>query len=106
MQIFTQATMPALRRKSLLLTGYLEQLLNSIPDKPYRLMTPSDPEQRGCQLSIIAPVKSKTLQQKLHAQGIICDYREPNVLRVAPVPMYNSFQDVWKLGVAMRETVA
>ncbi|MFG0257260.1 MAG: kynureninase [Phycisphaerales bacterium JB043] len=106
LRLFDDTTMPALREKSLQLTAYLERLINAIPGTPYTITTPSDPAQRGCQLSIIAPIPSRRLQQHLQTQHIIADHREPNVLRVAPVPMYNTFLDVWKLASALREAVA
>ena len=74
-----------------------------MPGRPFTVMTPRDPNQRGCQLSIIAPTSSRALQRRLHDQGIVCDFREPDVIRVAPVPMYNTFHDVWRLGIALRE---
>ncbi|MHC4975459.1 MAG: kynureninase [Planctomycetota bacterium] len=103
LRLFDEAAMPVLRAKSLRLTDYLEQLINAIPRSPYTISTPSDPAQRGAQLSLIAPMPSKQLQQILQTKHIIADHREPNVLRVAPTPMYNSFLDVWKLASALRE---
>jgi kynureninase len=93
--LFDRATMPALRRKSLALTEYLEQLLGAFAPR-VGVRTPQDPEQRGCQLSLVVPGSSRELQSRLLAQGIVCDFREPDVIRAAPVPLYNSFHDVWR----------
>jgi kynureninase len=87
--------MGPLREKSLALTGYLESLLHQLPGHRIRLITPSDPAQRGCQLSIQVQDADKSLHQRLTTEGVITDWREPDVIRVAPVPLYNSFQDVF-----------
>ncbi|KAJ8351574.1 hypothetical protein SKAU_G00230500 [Synaphobranchus kaupii] len=102
LEIFSQTSMQALRQKSKLLTGYLEYLLKHYytqdearPDKPYvRIITPSDPEERGCQLSLSFSVPVDTIFNELEKRGVACDMREPNVLRIAPAPLYNSFSDV------------
>lgn len=131
-----------LRRKSILLTGYLEYLIQRLytkdptrPNKPYvRIITPSDPQQRGCQLSLSFSVPILKVFQELEKRGVSvsshkyitvcsvftteyqllirfvpqCDMREPNVLRIAPVPLYNSFRDVHRfmemLGAALAAT--
>jgi kynureninase len=69
------------------------------------VITPNDPAQRGCQLSILAHGHGKALFNKLTERGVIADWREPNVIRVAPVPMYNSFEDVWRFGQILRECI-
>ncbi|HMG90249.1 MAG TPA: kynureninase, partial [Chryseolinea sp.] len=98
LEIFQQTTMTALRKKSLLLTGYLEFLLNDFdPDQKYYLiLTPKDPAQRGCQLSLLLQDHGKKIFKILLQGGVILDWREPNVIRLAPVPLYNSFQDVFR----------
>jgi kynureninase len=101
---FGRAGMGRLRAKAVQLTGYAEALINAINTKHrvrLEIITPSDPEQRGCQLSIFAHGMGKDLFDKLTAQGISLDWREPNVIRMAPVPMYNSFEDVWRFGEAL-----
>jgi kynureninase len=72
--------------------------LNDIdPEKKYfKILTPSNPKERGCQLSIFMLQNGKKVFQKLTKAGIIADWREPNVIRVAPVPLYNSFEDVYR----------
>ncbi|KAM3857260.1 kynureninase [Diretmus argenteus] len=102
LELFSMASMSALRRKSVLLTGYLEYLIQSHytrdaaqPDQPYiTVITPSDPQQRGCQLSLCFSIPIRQVFQELEKRGVCCDMREPSVLRVAPVPLYNSFSDV------------
>lgn len=96
LEIFDEAGMTAIRKKSELLTGYLEFLLNNLQNKNCSLITPTDPSQRGAQLSIRIKNSNKTLFNKLIESGIICDWREPDVIRVAPAPLYNSFSDVFQ----------
>ena len=84
--------LPALIEKSHKLTGYLEALIDEIGDERISIVTPRDPEQRGCQLSI--RVTDKSLHERITARGVFADWREPDVIRVAPVPLYNSFEDV------------
>ena len=104
LDLFQQAGMDNLRKKSILLTGFLEQqLLAADPDhRHYKIITPQDPNQRGCQLSILTNPGGKKLFDYLSSNGIITDWREPNVIRVAPVPLYNSFEDAWKLAETIK----
>lgn len=104
LDLFDEVGMPALREKSLLLTGYLEFLLQELnrAQPRYRVITPTDPAARGCQLSILTGSDGKELFDHLSANGAVCDWREPNVIRVAPVPLYNSFEDVWRLAELLR----
>jgi kynureninase len=96
LSIFEEAGgMQPLRDKSTKLTGYLEFLINS-GSKRYSVITPHDAEARGCQLSILAHEHPKELLKDLHAGGVKCDFREPNVIRVAPTPLYNTFHEVWR----------
>lgn len=98
LELFDEVGMEALRTKSIKLTGFLEFLLNEIPDpKPFRIITPNDPAQRGCQLSLQFSRDGKALFEHLTQNHIIVDWREPDVIRISPVPMYNSFEDVYKL---------
>jgi kynureninase len=85
-----------LREKSENLTGYLEFLLSSAGSKRYSVITPADANARGCQLSILANEHPKELFKELQAAGVKCDFREPNVIRVAPTPLYNTFHEVWR----------
>jgi kynureninase len=97
LEIFDEVGMPALRKKSLLLTGYLEYLLKSIHQNEdyFSIITPSNPNQRGCQLSILMKKNGKKVFDKLTKAGVIADWREPDVIRVAPVPLYNTFEEVF-----------
>lgn len=94
--IFDEATMPALRRKSMQLTGYLQYLIDLAGPQRVEVITPRSPAERGCQLSMLVHDRPKELLPRLKASGVICDFREPNVVRVAPVPLYNTFHDVWR----------
>jgi kynureninase len=101
-EIFDQAGMQALRQKSLGLTGYLESWIDAVADERVRILTPRDPGSRGCQISLEFREGSRDLFALLQAQGIVGDYREPDAIRVAPVPLYNTFYDVWRFGDALR----
>jgi kynureninase len=98
LQLFEEAGMKNLRRKSVLLTGYLEYLLTSMKDHAahFTIITSPNPDERGCQLSILMKHKGKNVFNKLTRQGVIGDWREPDVIRIAPVPLYNSFEDVFQ----------
>ena len=104
---FTEIGMENLRAKSLKLTGVLEEMVEQVSEglKNGRLeiITPKDPSQRGCQLSIIAHGFGKELFDALTQAGVITDWREPNVIRMAPVPMYNSFNDVYQFACLLEE---
>ena len=95
--IFDEAGgMKPLREKSKQLTGYLEFLLERAGSDRFTVITPRDSEARGCQLSILAHQNPKELHQNLEAAGVKADFREPNVIRAAPTPLYNTFHDVWR----------
>ncbi|MBC8047645.1 MAG: kynureninase [Fimbriimonadaceae bacterium] len=96
LEIFDEAGMKKLNEKSFLLTGYLQYLLLNGKRKDFKIITPSDTAHRGCQLSIVMNNSGKKTFDALTENGIIADWREPNVIRVAPVPLYNSFEDVWR----------
>ena len=96
MEIFLEAGMDALRSKSVSLTGYLEFLLNRRNSASFSIITPQEEERRGCQLSIRVPQNGQALCERLGGEGIIGDWREPDMFRVAPVPLYNSYQDVFR----------
>lgn len=96
LEIFHEAGMKNLREKSIKLTNYLEFLLSEIKDERIEIITPSNSKDRGCQLSIRVKNSDKNLFKAISEKGVIADWREPDVIRVAPVPLYNSFLDVWK----------
>ncbi len=104
LDIFEEVGMEALREKSLLLTGYLAFLLERLNSEggQFKIITPADPAQRGCQLSILTGSEGKQLFDFLSKNGVVADWREPNVIRVAPVPLYNSFEDVWRLAALFK----
>lgn len=95
LDIFAAAGIQRLREKSEKLTAYLEYLILEEKNDNIKIITPSDPKQRGCQLSIQMKVPDKKLFHYLSDNGVIADWREPDVIRVAPVPLYNTFEDVW-----------
>jgi kynureninase len=95
--LFSEVGMPALIKKSKQLTGYLEYLILKLNNKNISIITPKDPEQRGCQLSIQVKNANKSLHTKLTEAHVITDWRTPDVIRCAPVPFYNSFEDVFKM---------
>ena len=96
LEIFEEAGMNNLREKSVKLTNYLEFLLNEIHAVRISVITPSNSFERGCQLSIRVKDADKNLFKKISARGVFADWREPDVIRVAPVPLYNSFADVYR----------
>lgn len=91
--VFQEAGSERLRQKSLQLTGFAREVLGSIGG-PFRIITPSDPGAAGCQLSLLFQRDAKRTFIELERRGIRCDYREPDVIRIAPVPLYNTFSDV------------
>ena len=104
--IFEEAGIENLRAKSERLTGYLEFILQEINkkhDNPIIIMTPSDLAARGCQLSLLVEKDGKKLFDTLVEHGIIGDWREPNCIRLAPTPLYNTFEEVWRVGQTLRE---
>ena len=102
--IFDEAGgMPALRAKSIRLTGYLEFLLDRAPSQLFTVITPRDPAGRGAQLSILVREHPKELFRNLETAGVKIDFREPNVIRVAPTPLYNTFHEVWRFATILAE---
>lgn len=101
LEMFDEAGIENLRKKSELLTGYLEFILKDYSHY-LTVITPTDPKQRGCQLSIIVKNDGKKLFDYLQTQNILPDWREPDVIRMSPVPMYNCFEDIFRIGVALK----
>lgn len=100
--IFDEVGMAALRAKSVAITGYLEELLEAVaPDS--EILTPRDPTARGAQLSIRVPDARRRLEA-LEAHDVVADFREPDIIRLAPIPLYNSFHDVWRAAMALAAT--
>lgn len=109
LSVFSETSMTEIRKKSILITAYLEYLLlDSTTDetRQFRIITPSDPMARGAQLSLhLKPGLLPKVSQALQNAGIICDKREPGVIRVAPVPLYNSFTEVWSFCQVFRQAI-
>jgi kynureninase len=101
LDIFDEAGMEALRRKSVLLTGYLRYLLERAPSERFEVITPAEPDAHGCQLSVLVHDAPRKRHEALAAEGVVCDFREPDVIRVAPVPLYNTFHEVWRFSRIM-----
>jgi len=110
LDIFDEAHMQAVRTKSKKLTGYLEFLIDHISKEkqaaPYQLITPRDPERRGAQLSIQVHANGKVLFDQLLKHNVIADWREPDVIRVAPVPLYNTYEEVFKFAEILEAHIA
>ncbi len=102
LDIFAEVGMDKLTKKSKELTGYFEFLIHELNHDDIKIITPSNPDERGCQLSIQVKNADKRLHQQLTEAGVISDWREPDVIRCAPVPLYNSFQDVYDLVEKLR----
>jgi len=102
LDIFEEAGMVRLREKGKKLSAYLHYILDDINrrmfEKVIEVITPVDEKERGCQVSMLMLKSGKEVFAALSEQGVIADWREPNVIRVAPVPLYNTFEDVWKFG--------
>ncbi|WP_240099368.1 kynureninase [Thermomonas flagellata] len=104
--LFERAGMHALRAKSERLTGYLQALIDAHLGPALQVLTPRDPAQRGCQLSLRVRggrARGRALFEHLAARGVLGDWREPDVIRIAPVPLYNTFADVLRFARAVRE---
>ena len=104
LDLFNEVGMDALRQKSVQLTAYLEYLINNLDHPDVEIISPKDPAQRGCQLSIRVKNTDQTLHKRLTENQVITDWREPGVIRCAPVPFYNSFEDVFGM-VAILKTL-
>jgi len=106
LDIFEKAGMENLLKKSKLLTGYLLFILDEINansnKKVGEIITPKNEEERGCQVSILMLQKGKEVFNALKKHGVLSDWREPDVIRVAPVPLYNTFEDVYQFGQILK----
>lgn len=103
LDMFNKVGIEKLIEKSKKLTGYFEFLLKQLGEDTIRIITPENPEERGCQLSIQVLNADKSLHDKLTEAGVISDWREPDVIRCAPVPLYNSFEDVYLMVEKMKK---
>ncbi len=109
LDIFMEAGLENLRKKARILTGYLEYILDDVSSRVdnvnFEIITDRTPDKRGCQLSVLCHGQGKQLFDNLMAKGVISDWREPNVIRMAPVPLYNSFEDIYRFGKKLEESL-
>ena len=102
LELFDQVGMPALRARSLRLTAFLERLLDVVAARrPLEVITPRDPACRGAQLSVAVDDAVAVTEALFHDHQVRCDDRPPNVIRIAPTPLYNTFHDCWRAAVAL-----
>jgi kynureninase len=94
LELFSEVGMDRLRTKSELLTGFLDRALREEFGDWVEILTPADPARRGCQLSVRVKRDARKAFAALLDRGVVCDWREPDVIRLAPVPLYNQFADV------------
>ncbi len=106
LDVFEEAGFENLRNKSISLTGYLEFLIDELDDRRITIITPRNPVERGCQLSIQVKSADKRLHAKLTEAGVISDWREPDVIRIAPTPLYNSFEDVYQFAKIFKNVLS
>ena len=109
LQLFEEAGIENLRAKSEKLTAFAESLIEQVntlhKNTLIKIITPKNPKERGCQLSLVFSKNGKEVFKKLAENGVIADWREPDVIRIAPIPLYNSFQDVWRFYEILNEIV-
>lgn len=105
LDVFSETSMDTLRTKSETLTGFLEFVIEDVARERIDIITPKDKTQRGCQLSLFVQPNGRAIFEHLSEHGVIVDWREPNVIRAAPAPLYNSFEDVWRFGSILKEAL-
>ena len=107
LEVFANTNMSSLRKKSIALTGYLEYSLQPLVDEGYfSLITPKTPDERGAQLSLFFDEKvMMEVFERLGERGVICDDRKPNVIRVSPAPLYNTFEEIWEFVIVLRQVL-
>jgi len=108
LEVFAKTNMAVLRQKSIALTGYMEHILQPLVDQGhFSVLTPRDPVQRGAQLSLFFDTTMmEEVFRRLELRGVICDDRKPNVIRVSPAPLYNTFEEIWEFVMVLREILA
>lgn len=104
--LFTQAGMERLRQKSVRMTEFLFQCLDAISGAHFRVITPREAASRGSQLSLLVPERGEALFERLQANDVVCDYRRPDVIRIAPVPLYNRFEELWRFAQILEATLS
>jgi kynureninase len=105
LDIFDQVGMTALLTKSLQLTGYLRWLIGQAPAEWFQIITPDSDASHGAQLSLLVHDHPRERLRALQSEGVVCDFREPNVIRVAPVPLYNTFHEVWRFARILAQRI-
>lgn len=109
LDIFEKATMQKLHAKAKLLSSYMHYILAEInkaqAEKIIEVITPANQADRGCQVSMLMLKNGKQIFDALTQAGVIADWREPNVIRIAPVPLYNSFSEVWQFGQILSDAI-
>ncbi len=106
LELFDRAGMDDLRAKSITLTRYLRFLLELLPGVAYKrftIITPRERAAQGCQLSLLVHERAKDVLKAIESRGVVCDFREPNVIRAAPTPLYNTFHDAWRFASILGE---
>ena len=107
LEIFEEAGLEALRARSVRMTSYLLALLDRLPPGRVDVLTPRRPDERGCQVSLrVRNGRAKALQGTLQKAGVVLDFREPDVLRLAPVPLYNTFHEIWRFASTLESALA
>lgn len=110
LSVFAETSMSQLRTKSVHLTGYLEHLLQKefpVPTAPFTIITPGNPQHRGAQLSLLfLEGLMLPVYKRLEEEGVVVDDRKPDVIRVAPIPLYNTFEDCWRFVDVLKRAVA
>ena len=104
LDLFDSIGMDPLRRRSLALTGYLRERLEAVPGRRYRITTPADAESHGCQLSIVVDEDAEAAFRTIESMGVVADFRPPATIRVAPTPLYNTFEDCHRFASMMAES--
>src|SRR5262245_9103515 len=106
LEIFDEAGLEHLRARSARMTAYLLALIDRLPEGRVEVITPRRPDERGCQVSLRIRAGAQGLLAALQAGGVICDFREPDVVRVAPVPLYNTFHEIWRFARILERAAA
>jgi kynureninase len=104
--IFEEAGLERLRARSARMTAYLLALIDGLPGGRFEVITPRRPDERGCQISLRVRRDAASLQATLRTAGVSCDFREPDVIRLAPVPLYNTFHEIWRFARVLDRAAA
>jgi kynureninase len=106
LDLFHEAGLEQIWAKSRRLTGYLEFLLDSLPHQPFEIITPRDPAWRGNQLTVLLEKDAKEVAEALLEQRVVIDERPPNLIRVAPTPLYNQYHEVWQFVQLLNQVIS